>query len=100
MIKNSLKNKTNHYFLNEEDIKSIIKTREKFCHKGDFGHSLIIAGSIGKLGALLLATRACLKSGAGLVTAQVPGCGYNLVQQSIPEAMVIKDSGEFFRIFN
>ena len=90
------KQKTNHYFLNEEDIKSIIKTREKFCHKGDFGHSLIIAGSIGKLGALLLATRACLKSGAGLVTAQVPGCGYNLVQQSIPEVMVIKDSGEFF----
>ena len=64
--------------------------------QGRLGHSLIIAGSIGKLGALLLATRACLKSGAGLVTAQVPGCGYNLVQQSIPEAMVIKDSGEFF----
>ncbi|MAV58772.1 MAG: bifunctional ADP-dependent NAD(P)H-hydrate dehydratase/NAD(P)H-hydrate epimerase [Candidatus Marinimicrobia bacterium] len=90
------KQKTNHYFLKKEDIKPIIKSRKKFCHKGDFGHSLIIAGSLGKLGALLLATKACLKSGAGLVTAQVPGCGYNLVQQSIPEAMVIKDSGEYF----
>ncbi|MFH4966447.1 NAD(P)H-hydrate dehydratase [Gaetbulibacter sp. M235] len=65
--------------------------REKFSHKGQFGHSLIIGGSYGKIGAAILASRAALSVGAGLVTAFVPKCGYNAIQSSFPEAMVITD---------
>jgi len=65
--------------------------REKFSHKGQFGHCLIIGGSYGKIGAVTLASRAALSSGAGLVSAFVPKCGYTILQSSFPEAMVITD---------
>tara|TARA_R110002050_G_scaffold243212_2_gene379674 strand:- start:8786 stop:10345 length:1560 start_codon:yes stop_codon:yes gene_type:complete len=65
--------------------------REKFSHKGQFGHSLIIGGSYGKIGAVTLASRAALSSGAGLVSAFMPKCGYTVLQASFPEAMVITD---------
>lgn len=65
--------------------------RDNFSHKGSFGHSLIVGGSYGKIGAVVLASKAALSIGAGLVTAYVPKCGYNVLQTSIPEAMVISD---------
>ena len=46
--------------------------REKFSHKGQFGHALIIGGSYGKIGAVSLASRSALSAGAGLVTAYIP----------------------------
>lgn len=70
-------------------IQTIYKPRKQSAHKGNFGHSLIIAGSYGKMGAAMLATAACLKTGAGLVTAFVPKVGYQLMQQHVPEAMTI-----------
>lgn len=72
-------------------VSSIYKQRNKFSHKGSFGHSLIIAGSKGMMGAAVLASASCLKSGAGLVTAHVPQIGYSIIQQSIPEVMVELD---------
>jgi ADP-dependent NAD(P)H-hydrate dehydratase / NAD(P)H-hydrate epimerase len=72
-------------------IKSIYQPRKHFTHKGNFGHALVVAGSYGKIGAAILATKACLKSGAGLVTAYMPRCGYNIMQSSVPEAMVVTD---------
>ncbi|MFS4481866.1 NAD(P)H-hydrate dehydratase [Hyunsoonleella sp. 2307UL5-6] len=68
--------------------------REKFSHKGQFGHALIIGGSYGKIGAVTLASRAALSVGAGLVSAYVPKCGYVPLQASFPEAMVITDPNE------
>jgi hydroxyethylthiazole kinase-like uncharacterized protein yjeF len=68
--------------------------RDKFSHKGTFGHALIIGGSYGKIGAVTLAGRAALAAGAGLVSAYVPKCGYMPLQASFPEAMVITDSDE------
>jgi len=68
-----------------------IKSRKKFSHKGDYGRALIVAGSLGKMGACILATRATLRSGAGLVTAHVPKCGYTIIQASVPEAMASVD---------
>lgn len=65
--------------------------RPKFSHKGNFGHVLIIAGSKGQIGAAVLATKACLHTGAGLVTSYVPACGYEIIQTAVPEAMVICD---------
>lgn len=68
--------------------------REKFSHKRQFGHSLIIGGSYGKIGAVTLSSKAALFSGAGLVTAYIPSCGYHALQASFPEAMVITDENE------
>jgi len=63
----------------------------QFTHKGIQGHALIVGGSYGKIGAVVLASKACLKTGCGLVTAIIPKCGYEIVQISIPEVMVQTD---------
>ncbi|GAB1855564.1 bifunctional ADP-dependent NAD(P)H-hydrate dehydratase/NAD(P)H-hydrate epimerase [Flavobacteriaceae bacterium MHTCC 0001] len=68
--------------------------RDKFSHKGQLGHALIIGGSYGKIGAVTLASRAALSVGAGLVSAFVPKCGYIPLQSAFPEAMVITDVDE------
>ncbi len=68
--------------------------REKYAHKGTYGHSLIVGGSFGKMGAVTLASSACLRVGTGLITAYIPQCGYTILQTSLPEAMVICDEGE------
>lgn len=60
-------------------------------HKGIQGRGLIIGGSYGKIGSVCLSVKACLKSGAGLVTAYIPKCGYQIVQTVVPEAMVVTD---------
>ena len=65
--------------------------RPKFSHKGTFGHALLLAGSRGKMGAAVLAAGACLRSGVGLLTAHIPGCGYDIFQISQPEAMCLTD---------
>ncbi|MBV1888298.1 MAG: NAD(P)H-hydrate dehydratase [Urechidicola sp.] len=79
---------------------TLYKSRSKFSHKGSFGHSLIIGGSYGKIGAVTLASKAALKSGSGLVTAYIPKCGYEIVQTSIPEVMVEVDAEKQLEYFN
>ena len=74
--------------------------REKFAHKGDFGHVLMVGGSYGKIGAINLASRAALSVGSGLVTAYIPECGYDSMQASLPEAMVIADGDRFISNIN
>lgn len=76
------------------EVLPLYKPRQKFAHKGDFGHVLILGGSYGKIGAVNLASRAALSSGAGLVTAYIPKCGYNSMQAALPEVMVITDDNE------
>lgn len=77
-------------------VKRIVKPRLTFDHKGRYGHALIIAGSIGKVGAAVLASRASLRAGLGLLTAHVPKCGNTIMQSSVPEAMVSNDDNEEF----
>ncbi len=80
--------------IDESLIKRIFKPRQRFAHKGNHGHALIMGGSYGKIGAVVLAATSCLRSGAGLVTIYTPKCGYNILQTSAPEAMVITDKEE------
>jgi hydroxyethylthiazole kinase-like uncharacterized protein yjeF len=75
-------------------IGAIFRPRKSFANKGNFGHALLVAGSFGKIGACVLAGRACLKSGAGLLTILTPGCGYDILQTTIPEAMILTDPDE------
>jgi len=80
--------------IDEELIRCVYKPRSPFAHKGVYGHALLIGGSYGKMGAIQLATKACLRAGAGLTTAFIPACGYDIIQTSLPEAMVIVDKEE------
>jgi hydroxyethylthiazole kinase-like uncharacterized protein yjeF len=81
-------------YINDQWVRAHAIKRKKFAHKGDFGKVLLIAGSEGKMGAAVLAARATLRAGAGLVTVHVPGCGCEILQSSVPEAMVIIDKKE------
>lgn len=73
----------------KETLKKILAIRSAESHKGNYGHSLIIAGSNGKIGAALLSVNACLHSGTGLLSALIPECGYDIIQSNVPEAMVL-----------
>ncbi len=77
--------------IDPDTIHSIYKPRNRFAHKGNFGHALLVAGSYGKIGAALLAAKACLRSGPGLLTCHIPACGYDILQTALPEAMIITD---------
>ncbi|MAD97439.1 MAG: bifunctional ADP-dependent NAD(P)H-hydrate dehydratase/NAD(P)H-hydrate epimerase [Flavobacteriaceae bacterium] len=77
-------------------ISSLLRPRNRYSHKGSYGHSLLIAGSLGKIGAAVLAAKACLRSGTGLLTVQVPKCGYEIMQTSVPEAMCLVDVSHNF----
>ena len=85
---------TNYEMLEIEEIRSLIKPRKQFAHKGNFGHALLIAGSKGMAGASVLAARACLRSGVGLLTVHAPICNNDILQTSAPEAMVETDASE------
>lgn len=82
------------FFITEDFIKTLLHPRPKFSHKGSFGHALLVTGSYGKMGAAILATDACLRSGVGLLTVHTPVCGYEILQTTHPEAMAVVDSGE------
>lgn len=78
-----------YLYTDSQTVKAIIKPRKKFANKGNFGHALMMAGSNGMIGAAVLSTRACLRSGVGKVTVYAPKCGYEILQTSIPEAMCL-----------
>ncbi|HLY68489.1 MAG TPA: NAD(P)H-hydrate dehydratase, partial [Puia sp.] len=86
---------SNLLLVDKKVIRSIFKPRKKFANKGNFGHALLVAGSQGKIGAAILASKACLGSGAGLLTTHVPKCGYEIMQVSLPEAMIVTDDDEY-----
>lgn len=71
-------------------IRSLIKSRVKNSHKGDYGHALIIAGSRGMPGAAVLSAGGALRCGAGLVTVAVPSGQYGIIAKKLrPEAMIL-----------
>jgi hydroxyethylthiazole kinase-like uncharacterized protein yjeF len=77
--------------LDNTEILSRYKPINEHTHKGIQGHALLIGGSYGKIGAMTLASKACLKTGCGLVTVFLPRCGYRILQISNPEVMVLTD---------
>lgn len=83
-----------YQLITDSYINEIYKPREKFSHKGSFGHTLLVGGSYGKIGAMVLGGTAVLRSGAGLLTMLVPKCGYEILQTAVPEAMVVTSKGK------
>jgi ADP-dependent NAD(P)H-hydrate dehydratase / NAD(P)H-hydrate epimerase len=84
----------NTYLISGEDVRQVLKNRQKFAHKGNFGHSLILAGSMGKSGAAVLSALACLRSGTGLLHVHTPLSSAVSLQVAVPEAMLSLDPDE------
>jgi ADP-dependent NAD(P)H-hydrate dehydratase / NAD(P)H-hydrate epimerase len=85
---------SSYYYLTQSFIAGLLKSRKKFSHKGTYGHALLIAGCYGMMGAAVLASRACLRAGIGLVTTHVPRFGYSIIQTSVPESLVSIDESD------
>jgi hydroxyethylthiazole kinase-like uncharacterized protein yjeF len=83
---------TPYNYLERKMITPLLKKRNKFDHKGIYGHGLLIGGSYGKMGAIVMGAKASLRTGIGLITCHVPSGGNNIIQGALPEAMVIQDA--------
>ena len=86
----------NPIYIDQNEILKRYKSIDNSTHKGIQGHALLLGGSYGKIGAICLSSKAALKTGCGLATAFIPKCGYEIVQISIPEVMVLTDVQEKF----
>ncbi len=82
---------TPYYLTDMEMVRAIYRVREKFSHKGTFGHSLLLVTKTGMAGAGILAARACLRAGSGLVSVYVPQPNAAFFQGQIPEVIVQAD---------
>ena len=77
--------------IDKSEILKRYKPIKANAHKGIQGHALLVGGSYGKIGAMTLSSKACLKTGCGLVTVFIPRCGYKILQTANPEVMVLTD---------
>ncbi|MCF0202810.1 MAG: NAD(P)H-hydrate dehydratase [Bacteroidaceae bacterium] len=80
--------------LDAYDIHNIMKKRDPFAHKGSMGNALLAAGSYGMAGAAILAAKACLRSGVGKLTVRSPRKNNDILQISVPEAILSLDASE------
>jgi len=83
------------FYLEPEDIRIRHKKYHRASHKGDYGKVMLIGGSLGKVGALYMASKGALRTGSGLVSAFVPKCGLDILQSSLPEVMVEITNNEY-----
>ncbi|BDD10365.1 bifunctional NAD(P)H-hydrate repair enzyme [Fulvitalea axinellae] len=90
------KEKTPYTLTEAKDIRKVLRPREHFAYKGDYGHATLIAGAFGKAGAAVLSAKACLRTGAGLLTVRCPEKCVDTLQFSVPEAMCDLDSEKEF----
>ncbi len=90
------KTETKNHLILASDVSSLYRPRKKFAHKGHFGHAYLMAGSYGKAGAAVLTAKAAIRTGAGLLTAQIPNAAYSVFQTAVPEAMCIPDENPHF----
>jgi NAD(P)H-hydrate epimerase len=84
--------KTPYRMVTDEELEEVIHERDRFAHKGNFGHALLVAGSKGKMGAAVLAAGSCLRSGVGRLTVHLPQRGETVLQTALPEAMLSLDT--------
>ena len=83
-----------HELVDRSMIKKSLKPRKRFSHKGNFGHALLIGGSYGKAGAIVLSAKACVRSGAGLTTVHTIKTTGAALQSAMPEVMLSTCEGD------
>ena len=79
--------KTLFELTDKNKVEQIYSPRKPFANKGNYGYACLIAGSYGMMGAAVLSSKACLRSGVGKLTAYICKQGYTVMQTAVPEAM-------------
>lgn len=87
---------SHYYYIEEADVRALLKPRAKFSHKGDYGHALLVCGSRGMAGAAVLSALAALRSGCGLLTVHMPERESTALFANAPSAMLSPDPGDRF----
>lgn len=77
-------------------VRPLLRPREPFTGKRDYGSVLIMAGSMGMMGAAVMCATATMRCGAGLATVHSARCGMNILQTAVPEAMFEPDRNELY----
>ncbi len=77
------------HWIEPGEFRALPLVRDASANKGTYGHALIVAGSLGKSGAAVLAARGALRSGAGLVTVATPQDVQPVVAAGMPEMMTV-----------
>lgn len=86
--------RTLFYTVEAADARALLKARNPFADKRDFGHALLVGGRYGMTGAVSLAAKAALRAGAGLVTVHAPRYSHYILQTTVPEALFDPDADE------
>lgn len=99
---NSKEFSSNYELTKHDEVRTLLKPRHKFAHKGTMGHALLIAGKRNMAGAALLASKACLRTGAGKLTLHTPESNADIILASLPETVLHAESksNHFSRPFN
>lgn len=87
---------TDYDYQTAKDAQRLCPVRSKFNHKGDFGRVQVFSGSLGKVGAAFLCAKAVSRAGVGLLTVHVPRIGNDILQTSLPEAMLTLDKSKAY----
>lgn len=85
---------TKYFYVERDDIKAVLRPRNPFTSKADYGHALLFAGCYGMMGAAVMAARGALRSGAGKVTVHTARCGFPVLQSRVPEALFSPDPND------
>lgn len=82
------------FMVEDRNVRRVLKPRNLYSNKRDFGSALVMAGSMGMMGAAVMCSRAALRAGAGLVTVHSARCGMQILQTSVCEAMFEPDKND------
>lgn len=85
-----------YMLVEERNVRPLLKKRNEFSSKKDYGAALFFAGSIGMGGAAFFSAKGCLRTGAGLVTVHSSRINLSIIQTTIPEALFEPDRDENF----
>lgn len=84
---------SSYFYLREKDIPGFHRQFGRFSHKGDYGKVLILGGSKGKMGAVVLSSKSALRSGSGLVSCWIDPEERWILQTAVPEVMCRFEKG-------
>lgn len=85
---------TPYYYTLFRDVAGMLPRQQKFAHKGMNGRGLLVAGGFGMMGAAILAAKAAVRSGVGVLYCHVPVAGRNIIHISVPEAVTDLDESK------
>lgn len=82
--------------VDSRNVRPLLRKRRVFSGKRDYGSVMLMAGSLGMMGAAVMASRSALRCGAGLATVHSARCGMQILQTAAPEVMFEPDADERF----